>query len=185
MKTIAILLCIMLLLSGCSSQDGDIDSAMALRSQLQRQEASFDALITADYGDTLHSFTTSCTVHTDGSLDFTVRSPEAIAGIAGTLSGSGGALKFEDQALAFPMLADGQISPVSAPWVFMNTLKSGYLTSAGREGEYLRLAIDDSYRDDALHMDIWLDSDGNPVRGEILWQGRRILSVAVTNFHFL
>ncbi len=180
-----IVLVVMVLLCGCSPQDSLMDSAMALRARLQQQEAEFDALITADYGDKLHSFTVACRLHTDGSVDFAVQAPDVIAGISGSVSGSGGALKFEEQALTFPLLADGQVTPVSGPWIFMNTLRSGYMTSAGREGEYLRLAVDDSYQDDALHMDIWLDGGNIPARGEILWQGRRILSVTVTNFRFL
>jgi hypothetical protein len=44
---------------------------------------------------------------------------------------------------------------------------------------------DGSYQDDALHLDIWLDENDSPQRGEILWQGRGILSVSVTNFVFV
>ena len=83
------------------------------------------------------------------------------------------------------MLADGQLTPVAAPWVLTKTLRSGYLTSCGADGEYLRLAIDDSYEEDALHLDIWLGSEDLPVRGEVLWQGRRILSLQIKNFTFL
>jgi len=87
--------------------------------------------------------------------------------------------------VAFDLLADGQLSPVSAPWIFMKALHSGYLTSCGKEGDLLRLAVDDSYADDALHLDIWLGSDDLPIRAEILWQGRRLLSMDVTNFTFV
>ena len=87
--------------------------------------------------------------------------------------------------MAFPLLAEGQVSPVSAPWLLMKTLRSGYLTSCGTEDGTLRLSIDDSYEDDALHLDIWLNEEELPKHGEILWQGRRILSVAVENFRFL
>jgi hypothetical protein len=90
-----------------------------------------------------------------------------------------------DKVIAFDLLADGQLSPVSAPWVFMKALRSGYLTSCGKEGEYLRLAVDDSYADDALHLDIWLGEGDLPVRAEILWQGSRVLSMEVGNFTFL
>ena len=46
----------------------------------------------------------------------------------------------------------------------------------------LRLSIDDSYEEDALHMDIWLNAENVPVRGEILYDDRRILSLDVKNF---
>ena len=83
------------------------------------------------------------------------------------------------------MLADGQVSPVSGPWILMKTLRSGYLTSCGMEAGCIRVAIDDSYADDALHLDIWLDEKDLPKRGEILWKGRRILSLDIENFVFL
>ena len=51
--------------------------------------------------------------------------------------------------------------------------------------EGLRIMINDSYRGDTLHLDIWTDAGDLPVRGEILWQGRRILTIEITNFAFL
>lgn len=162
-----------------------MNRAMAFRSKLLAQNVAFDTVITADYGDKTHSFEVSCTLDTDGTLGFTVMAPETIAGITGTISANGGKLTFDGQALAFPMLAEGQVTPVSGPWVLMHTLRSGYLTSCGKEGDGLRLAIDDSYRDDALHLDIWLNGSDLPVRGEILWQGRRVVSMDVKNFRFV
>ena len=79
-------------------------------------------------------------------------------------------------------MADGQLAPVSAPWLLMKTLRSGYLTSAGMEGELLRITIDDRYEEDALTADIWIDSENCPVRGEFLWQGRSILTILVEDF---
>lgn len=158
---------------------------MSLRSVLLSKSVEFDTVITADYGDKTYTFEASCTADPQGGLTFTVTQPQTIAGITGSISKNGGKLTFGDQALAFPMLADGQVTPVSAPWILMNTLRSGYLTSCGKEGDGLRLAIDDSYEDDALHLDIWLDGNDLPIRGEILWQGRRILSMEVKNFRFV
>ena len=50
------------------------------------------------------------------------------------------------------------------------------------EGEYLRLCMDDSYRDDALHLDIWLNGEDVPAKAEILYGGRKILSMEVISF---
>ena len=174
-----------MLLTGCSGRNDGLDRAMSLRSRLLAGTVSFDAEITADYGDELYTFSMHCQSDLQGQVTFTVTQPENISGITGTINGTVGKLRFDDQVLSFPLMADDQLSPVSAPWIFMRTLRSGYLTSAGQEGEYLRLAIDDSYDDDALHLDIWLDGADNPVRGEVIWQGRRLLSIAVTNFTFL
>lgn len=156
---------------------------MALRTKLLGSDGcTFRADITADYGDRLYAFSVSCEGNSQGDLSFTVAEPEPISGIAGTVTRGSGFLTFDDTALQFPLLADGQLAPVSAPWVFLRTLRSGCLTSAGADGELLRLSIDDSYREDALHLDIWLGEEDLPVRAEILYGERKILSMDVRDF---
>ncbi len=185
MKRLSCILCLMILLSGCRSTDTSMTRAMEFRTKLLSHAVAFDSEITADYGEQTFTFQVSCDADAQGELTFTVKGPESISGISGKINSSGGKLTFDDQALAFALLADGQVSPVSAPWLLMNTLRCGYLTSSATERDNLRLSIDDSYADDALHLDVWLDSMNIPVRGEILWKGRRILSMDVTNFRFL
>ena len=126
-----------------------------------------------------------CRSDVQGNLQFTVTEPETIAGISGTVAKGSGKLSFDDQVLAFDILADGLISPVSGPWVMVETLRGGYLTSCSQEGELLRVAIDDSYAENALHLDVWIDGSDIPQRCEIYWQGRRLLSMDVKNFTFL
>ena len=185
MKRIAILLLMVVLLSGCAGDSGQMDRAMALRGKIQQKEVTFEAAITADYGDKIHTFAMECHGDTQGNMKFTVKEPESIAGISGTVSKGSGKLTFDDKILAFDILADDLISPVSGPWVLLETLRSGYLTSCSQEGELLRVAIDDSYEENALHLEVWLDSGDIPQRCEIYWQGRRLLSMDVKNFTFL
>ncbi len=182
MKRILALLCLAVLLTGCGKTDDSLNRAMSLRTKILQKTVSFDAEITADYGDRLHTFAMTCQADNQGNLSFTVTQPQSISGITGTVSTAGGKLTFDNHALAFGLMADGLISPVSGPWVLLKTLRSGYLTSCTKEGEYLRLAIDDSYAADALHLDIWLGQQDLPVRADVLWQGRRLLSIAVKNF---
>lgn len=182
MKRLALLLLVVMLLVGCSGENADLDRAMVLRAEMIAKEVSFDAQILADYGDQTYEFTMACQVSADGDLRFSLKEPETIAGISGTVSATGGKLTFDDVALAFEVMADGQISPVSAPWVLVKTLRSGYLTSCCEEDGALRVAIDDSYEEDALHLDIWLDQQDLPEYAEIYWQGRRLLSISVSNF---
>lgn len=179
-------LLLVLFLTGCSGTNSQMDRALFLRSSLEKGSGcSFSCTVTADYGDKLYSFGMDCVVDSQGSLSFTVTAPETIAGITGSVSEDGGKLTFDDVALAFELMADNLLSPVSAPWLLVHTLRSGYLTSCGLENGVLRLSIDDSYEDDAAHLDIWLDESDLPARGEIFWDGRRILSVEVNNFAFL
>lgn len=186
MKRILSLLFLAVLLTGCGRNGEELDRAMGLRAKLlAAQSVRFDAVITADYGDKLYTFALGCTADSQGDLQFTVLEPETIAGITGTLSKNSGKLTFAGEALAFDMMAEGLVSPVSGPWVLMKTLRGGYLTSCGMEDGLLRVTIDDSYADDALHLEVWLSGEDVPVRGEIYWQGRRILSLEVKNFEIM
>ena len=185
MKRIWILLLMIAMLCGCSGGSEQLDRAMALRGKIQQKEVTFEAVVTADYGDKVHTFSMECHADTQGNLKFKVTEPENIAGISGTISKGSGKLTFDDQVLAFDILADELISPVSGPWVLMETLRSGYLTSCSTEGDLLRVAIDDSYEENALHLEVWLDSDDIPKQCEIYWQGRRLLSMDVKNFAFV
>lgn len=185
MKKVAALLLALVLLAGCSGKEAELDRAMTLRAKLLASGCTFDAEITADYGDEIYTFSVTCEGDAQGNLGFRVTAPESIADITGVIDQEGGKLTFSDTALTFPLLADGQLSPVSGPYILLKTLRSGYLTAAGMEGDLLRLTIDDSYEDDALQLDIWLNDMDQPIRAEILYDGRRILTLSVSNFQIL
>ena len=53
------------------------------------------------------------------------------------------------------------------------------------DGVSVRLTIDESYEDNALTMDVWLDAGDNPVRAELLYDGRRILTLIIENFQIV
>ena len=101
-----------------------------------------------------------------------------------TVSASGGKLTFDDVAVKFPLMADGQVTPISGPWILMKTLLGGFLTAACEEDDLLHLTIHDSYEEDALQLEIWLSAEDVPVCAEILYDGRRIVTMNVENFTF-
>lgn len=186
MVKVGILAVLLLLLSGCSGGTKELDRGIALRSELlQANEVCFEAKITADYGDKAYSFAMECVTDNKGNVVFTVTYPETISGITGSIADDGGKLTFDDTALHIDLLTDDQLSPLSAPWIFMKTLCSGYITSAGMDGDLLRLTVDDSYEDDALQLDIWLNGENIPQRAEILYDGRNILSLSVSDFEIV
>ena len=159
---------------------------MELRAKLLKaEEVCFRTDICADYGDTLDLFSMECSADAEGNVTFTVTSPESIRGITGMTSAEKGKLTFEDTALYFPLLAQGRLSPVSAPWVLMKTLRSGYLRAAGREGTGIRLTFDDSYEENALQLDIWLNEENLPDRAEVLCEGRLIVSMEIADVRIL
>ena len=183
MKKLAALMLIFLTLTGCSKTKDMLDKAMTLRANLLACEScTFDAAITADYGDAINTFGLHCTGDNDGNLEFTVTAPETLAGITGVISAGAGKLTFDDQAVAFPLLAEGQVTPVSGPWILMKTLMGGYLTACNEEEGLLHLMINDSYEEDALDLEIWMDGDSRPVQAEIGYEGRRILTMEIENF---
>ena len=185
MKKICLLCAILLLLSGCANQNDRLQQGMKLRDRLMRETCRFTADITADYGDYSYSFTMECSTDDKGSVLFSVRAPESITGISGKLTPESGFLTFEDTALAFPLLADGEVTPVSAPWLLISTLRGGYLLAAGEDGQLCRLTFHDSYEEDALQVDVWLNEENLPLDAEILWQGRRVLSIHIEDFVFV
>lgn len=184
-RVFASVICMILLLSGCRNDESELSRAIALRQLLLDSGCSFDTVITADYGDSIYTFSMSCQADCQGDLTFTVTDPKTIAGITGKVTQQGGQLTFDGKALAFPMLADNQITPVSAPWILIRTLRGGYLSACGTDGDNLRIAVDDSYEDNALHLDIWINSQDLPIRGDILWQGQRVVSLEVRNFSYV
>ena len=186
MKKLMALIVALVMLPVCTGKRDEMDRVMRLRAELLGSEGcSFTAHLTADYGDQIHEFTLYCEGRNNGDLGFRVEAPETIEGITGRFQGKEGALTFDDEVLAFPLIVDGQVTPVSGPWIFLKTLLGGYLTACGQEEEYLHLTIDDSYADDALQLEIWLNEADVPVQGEIIYDGRRILTMKFENFLIL
>lgn len=186
MKKIVFLLLTCLILTGCEGTNRELDSVMAFRAKLlSGMGCSFHVRITADYRDEIHTFTMDCRANEHGSLSFTVTQPETIAGITGTISAEGGKLTFDEKALAFDTLADGQVSPVTSPWLLVKTLRGGYIRSCGKADNRVRVSIDDTYRENAMRLDVWFNEQNVPVYSEIQWDNRRILSLEIENFEIL
>ena len=118
MKKVLVLLVTVMLLTGCSGGDRELDRMMSFRaSLLSGMGCAFQAIVTADYQDEVYQFTLDCRCDEQGTVNFTVVEPDTIAGISGEISAEGGKLTFENEkALAFETLADGQVTPVTAPW---------------------------------------------------------------------
>lgn len=186
MKKAAVLLMIALVLTGCGGENRELEEALSFRdSLLSGQGCTFSVHLTADYGDALQEFSMDCRGDALGNVEFSVTGPETIAGITGTMSESGGKLTFDETALHFNLIAEDTLSPVSGPWLLVKTLRSGCITSVCEEEGQLHMSIDDSYEDDALRLDIWLDGQGSPVRAEVLHEGVRILTMNIKSFQIL
>lgn len=177
---------VLVFLSGCGGKEsGSVGEAMAFRTKLlSAQGCAFTGAITADYGDRSYSFTVDCEGDKDGNLDFSVTAPETIAGISGRVEAQGGKLTFDDTALDFGLLADGQVSPVTCPYFMVDAWRQAYLAAAGQTEDGLRVTFDTSFDASPLSVDLWLQ-DGMPTFCELAYDGRRILSMEIQNFRFL
>lgn len=185
MKKLVPVMVVVFLLAGCAAKD-DLQPILNLRQQILEAEAcTFDAVINADYGDEIYNFGMKCTSDSTGRILFEVANPDAIAGITGQLSQEGGALTFDDKVLAFPMLTQLQLTPVSAPWILLNSLRSGYITGYGEEDDEIVVYIDDSFAENPLHLKIWVNGEEIPYYAEIIWNERRILTLELQNFEIL
>ncbi len=182
---VAAIMCVLCLLCGCANSGESVNKALAMRSKLSNSAGcSFHTVVNADYGDKLYKFSMDCKTDQEGNLIFCVTEPETIAGITGKISSSGGAITFDDKVLAFQTIADGQITPVTAPWLLIKTLAGGYINGCTTGDDGYQISIDDSYEEDALRLNIWIQGDV-PVSAEIFWQGRRFLTLSVEDFAFL
>ena len=168
-------------LLGCSGRNPAMEEALALRSRCLSGNVSFETELRADYITNIESFTLECTFDEKGEMTFCVSEPDDIEGIRGTVTGTEGTVVFDDVVLGYPLLAEGRLSPLAAPWVLVKALREGCIVTAGREGENLHLTIDDSYADNALTVDIWLE-DGQLREAEIAWEGRRCVTMTVEDF---
>lgn len=166
---------------GCSGRDLAMEEALALRSRCLAGNVSFETEIRADYITNIEAFSLDCAFDETGEMAFAVTEPDDIAGIQGTVTGTEGTVIFDEVVLGYPLLAEGRLSPLAAPWVLVKALREGCILAVGREGELLHLTIDDTYADNALTLDIWLE-EGQVEEAEIAWEGRRCVTMTVEDF---
>lgn len=185
MKRIILLFLTVCLLTGCDGRSDRSDQMLDLRSRvLSADQIGFRAEITADYIDTVEEFSLSCQADREGSVSFRVEEPEEISGITGKLSGQEGALTFDEQMLAFGLMADEQLSPISGPWVVIKALRTGVITAAVQEDEKLHVTINDSYGEQPFTTELWIE-EMKVEEAEISWQGRRFLSMDIEDFEIM
>ena len=172
-------------LVGCSSKNSYMDELYQFRNDLlQSKDVSFEAEITADYGKEYYIFQVACNGDELGNLDFEVISPDTISGIQGNISREDGFLTFDNYVLAFDTMAEDRLTPVTAPWVVLKALRTGYITSCGRKDTGYSAVIRDTYEDDYLSIDLLFQGD-MPVYAEVFWNDARIISMNIINFSYV
>ena len=186
MKVWFVVVIVLIQLCGCGSQPEGVSDAMKLRDRYYKSGGcQFQANVSADYGDCVYIFGMDCRADNVGTLDFTVTEPQTIQGITGSVSDEGGKLTFDDKAVLYEPLADGQVIPAIAPWLMIRALRSGYIKAVSATGQSRLITFDDTYQSENFQVLISVDQDGIPQNSEIIWQGRRILTLELKNFAFV
>ena len=185
MKKILSILILVVFLCGCSNGEENLEGIMNLRKAvISAKSCSFSAIITADYQTESFMFKMDCVSDEQGNVTFTVIEPTSVSGITGKVSNDGGKLTFDDKYLVFAPLADGLITPVSAPWLFMKTLRSGYISGCSVTENGDSILFNDTYQNNSMDMIIQTNENNLPCLAEIYWQGRCAVTIRVENFTF-
>ena len=186
MKRFLAFVCIMLFMCGCNGTSDATAQGEEIRQKLLKGNGcKFISNITADFGQLQYSFKLACSVDKKGVLYFTVLEPESIADITGHIDEQSGNLTFDETVLAFPHLAEGEIPPVCAPWLFYKALYGGYIRAGGADAGTYHLTIDDSFRGEDFVLELWLRDELYPMRAEIVWEGSAILMLEIQQFEYL
>ena len=183
-KKFALLLTLIsIFLTGCAAKSPAQQPLTFRTALLEAGGCSFTAVVTADYGEKVYSFTLDCSC-TGDKTRLCVLEPESIAGIAATVSGDGAVLEFDGAELEFGKLANGFPSPVAAPWLLGQCWTGEYIAWAGPDGDLERITYLRGYDDEELTVDTWLDKNGVPVYAEAAQDGVRCLTVEIKDFRF-
>jgi len=182
-RLLALFLTVTVLFTGCANSHDGMNEFISMRDKiLKGNGCSFETSVATDYGDTVSTFGLTCKTDNLGDMTLTVTHPDSISGISCKISGGKGQLTFDNEAVAFEMIADGQITPISAPWLFVKALRGGYISSCSDSDTGATIRIDDSFGNVAFSVDVWVDEAFLPKAAEVIWNGKRIMSMEISSF---
>lgn len=146
---------------------------------------SFTAQLCASYDDVRYDFTLDCVCKTDGSAQLTVTAPQTLAGIAASIAGAQGTLEFADTAVAFGLMAGGNLAPMQTPQLLVQALGSDYIRAVGRDGDMVRVTCLHGYDEQELTVDVWLSQALLPQYAEVSYEGCTLVTMQLENFVLL
>ncbi|MBP3633111.1 MAG: hypothetical protein J6J43_00870 [Oscillospiraceae bacterium] len=182
-KRFAALLLLVLCLTGCKAE-GPTQTALDLRTKLmQAQTCGFTAQIRSDHGEKVYEFTADVRYSPEETV-VEITSPEELQGIRAKVTEDGAKLEYDGVELTFGTLANGKVSPMSAPWLLVQCWIGEYISHAGADGELERVTYLRGYDDEEIMLDTWLNVDGIPAYAEVAYDGVRCLSIQIRDFQF-
>lgn len=171
-------------LTGCKGGESLLARGVTFRNQLiSAGGCSFRALITADYGQEVQTFTLDCDADGEGMVSFCVVEPETIRDITGMVRGDEGTVTYDGLQLAFPLMVYDQISPVSAPALTVSCWLREFILSAGAFNQEYRVTYEKKIQEKVLLIDTYFEKD-IPISAELCYNGYRIIHIQFTDFLF-
>lgn len=172
------------MLCACNGQEtiDPAQQALAFRQDVMQNTCSFEAEISADFGDAVCQFALSC-VHTPGNgTQMSITAPETLAGLSANASGEGVRLVFDGAEAAFGTLEGLGLSPMTAPELLAQGWENGYIQYTGLEEGLLHVTYLCGYDEEEYRADTWFQ-DGAPVRAELSCNGCMAVQIDVTDFN--
>ena len=184
MRRILSLCLLLVLLTGCKGEESLLSQAITFRGQLiTAGGCSFRAKITADYGQEVQQFTLVCDGDGEGKVSFCVTEPDTIAEITGQMEGEEGTVTYDGLQLAFPLLVNDRLSPVSAPALAVSCWMKEFILSAGRSEELYRVTYEKKIKEKDLLIDTYFEKD-IPISAELCYNGYRVIHMEILDFAF-
>lgn len=180
---ISVLMISLLLLCGCSKEQAAEERFLAFRESVQDCYLVLDAEITADYGETVESYTIASRETTEGT-DLEVLAPEEVEGIRASTDGEAYTLSYDGAILGVGPLTASGVTPLSALPVLADALCNAHVERCweevynGRETLAVSLCIDET-----TTATLWLAADDlTPCFAELAENGKTVLFYTVTNW---
>ncbi len=177
----AVPMILLLLLTGCGAERASAQTAVSFRTSLNEAAGcSFQAEVTADYGDHIREYTLECSC-TPAETGFTVVAPEQIAGITATVTGEDAAVSYEGTILAVEEFSTRRISPMAAPCILERAWREGYVQATGMDGDLEQVEYRLGYGSAELTV-MTVFSQGIPRRGEISDGKNNLITCNISEF---
>lgn len=184
-RTLWIVLFICFFISACSGQTSDsgLQRALDFRTALMASAGcAYEARVLADYGERVYDFNLQCEYIPDREAKLTVISPDIISGISAVISSDGTNVEFDGASLDFGEMANGNVAPMTVPFLLGRAWSSEYIHSVGQDGDYILVSYLMGYGDREIVVETWLADDGTPVRCDISHAGTRCITVSISDF---
>lgn len=185
MRSLLATLTLLLLLNGCSWSSGQNAAEQLRKDVFSGNGLQFRCSICADYSDMKFCFALSCSTEDGAQVKFCALEPASIQGIGGYVGPDESAVTFDDQILAFPLMGDSPVSPVGAPWLFLQALRYGCLCNYSITEDGCTVALDFEHRDRVLRVDVGFDAGGIPQYAYIGENGHTYLTLTFSDFQKL